>query len=132
MSFINFLVDFAHRWLGSLPKLILTFLAALLCVLILATLWEFRTRLSKREVLHQLRGTRVGAPLVIIAAFIAVVAVGFSTPQAMIGDEVTHYYMLVKQAQDISSLNFHGLQPQRTDLPAYLASLHYGGGKLGL
>lgn len=33
----------------------------------------------------------------------------------------------VKQAQDISSLNFHGLQPQRTDLPAYLASLHYGG-----
>lgn len=107
MSFMNFLVDFAHRWLGSLPKLILTFLAALICVLILATLWEFRTRLSKREVLHQLRGTRVGAPLVIIAAFAAVVAVGFATPQAMIGDEVTHYYMLVKQAQDISQPNFY-------------------------
>ena len=57
--------------------------------------------------MHQLRGTRVGAPLVIIAAFIAVVAVGFSTPQAMIGDEVTHYYMLVKQAQDISQPNFY-------------------------
>ncbi|NCB66000.1 MAG: EAL domain-containing protein, partial [Bacilli bacterium] len=33
----------------------------------------------------------------------------------------------VKQAQDITSLNFHGLKPQRTDLPAYFASLHYGG-----
>ncbi len=101
------LAEFIQRWLGSLPKLMLAFLAALLCVLILATLWEFRSRLSKKEMLLQLRGTRVGAPLVIIAAFVAVVAVGFATPQAMIGDEVTHYYMLVKQAQDISQPNFY-------------------------
>lgn len=107
MSLVHFLIDFAQRWLGSLPKLMLTFFAALLCVLILATLWEFRSRLTKREMLHELRGTRVGAPLVILAAFVAVVAVGFATPQAMIGDEVTHYYMLVKQAQDISQPNFY-------------------------
>ena len=107
MSLVHFLIDFTQRWLGSLPKLILAFLAALLCVLILATLWEFRSRLTKREMLHELRGTRVGAPLVIITAFVAVVTIGFATPQAMIGDEVTHYYMLVKQAQDISQPNFY-------------------------
>ncbi|MBU1567010.1 MAG: hypothetical protein KJ630_15480 [Proteobacteria bacterium] len=53
------------------------------------------------------RGTRVGAPLAILLASLAVLLVGLATPQAMVGDEVTHYYMLVKQAQNVSQPNFY-------------------------
>jgi hypothetical protein len=107
MSLISFCVDFAQRWLGSLPRLMLTLLAALMVVLVITALWEFRSFLTRGGLTRELRGTRLGAPLVIAVAFFAVLGVGFATPQAMIGDEVTHYYMLVKQAEDISQPNFY-------------------------
>lgn len=65
------------------------------------------TLFSAESVGRTIRGTRVGAPLVIIFAALAVLLVGLAAPQAMVGDEVTHYYMLVKQAQDISKPNFY-------------------------
>lgn len=65
------------------------------------------TLFSAESVGRTIRGTRVGAPLVIIIASLAVLLVGLAAPQAMVGDEVTHYYMLVKQAQDISEPNFY-------------------------
>jgi len=54
-----------------------------------------------------IRGTKIGAPLVIVFAAIAVLTVGLMTPQPMVGDEVTHYYMLVKQSHDLSKPNFY-------------------------
>lgn len=53
-----------------------------------------------------IRGTKIGGPAVIFFSFLAVLVVGLAAPQAMIGDEVTHYYMLVRQAQDMSQPNF--------------------------
>jgi len=114
MSLFSFLLDFAQRWLGSLPRLMLAFLAALMVVLVITAIWEFRTFLTRGGLSRELRGTRLGAPLVIAVAFFAVLGVGFATPQAMIGDEVTHYYMLVKQAQDISQPNFYADIPMAT------------------
>ncbi|MCX6995747.1 MAG: glycosyltransferase family 87 protein, partial [Kiritimatiellaeota bacterium] len=52
------------------------------------------------------RGTRVGAPLIICLAVGFVVLTGLLSPQPMIGDEVTHYYMLVEQARLLPSLNY--------------------------
>ena len=62
---------------------------------------------SADSMARAIRGTRIGAPLTILLACLAVLLVGLVTPQAMVGDEVTHYYMLVKQAQDISQPNFY-------------------------
>lgn len=62
---------------------------------------------SADNVRRAIRGTQVGAPLTILFASMAVLLVGLAAPQAMVGDEVTHYYMLVKQAQDISQPNFY-------------------------
>lgn len=62
---------------------------------------------SSETVGRAIRGTHIGAPLVILLASLSVVFVGMAAPEAMVGDEVTHYYMLVKQAQDISEPNFY-------------------------
>jgi hypothetical protein len=61
-----------------------------------------------------IRGSRIGVPLVILLASLSVFLVGMAAPQAMVGDEVTHYYMLVKQAQDISKPNFYADIPMAT------------------
>lgn len=66
---------------------------------------------SAESVSRTIRGTRIGAPLAIAIATIAVLSVGLAAPQAMVGDEVTHYYMLVKQAQDLSQPNFYSEIP---------------------
>ncbi|MFH0785365.1 MAG: hypothetical protein V2B20_25895 [Pseudomonadota bacterium] len=65
------------------------------------------TLFSAESMGRAIRGTRIGAPLVILLASLAVLLVGLAAPQAMVGDEVTHYYMLVKQAQNISQPNFY-------------------------
>lgn len=66
---------------------------------------------SANNVGRAIRGTQIGAPLTILLASLAVLFVGLAAPQAMVGDEVTHYYMLVKQAQDISTPNFYSEIP---------------------
>ena len=71
--------------------------------------------IKKQEVGNRsIRGTRIGAPVIICFACLAVLSVGFATPQAMIGDEVTHYYMLVNQSHDITKPNFFADIPQAT------------------
>lgn len=56
-------------------------------------------------------GRNIVAAAVVAVAFLAVLITGFITPQAMIGDEVTHYYMLVDQSRDLSRPNFHAHIP---------------------
>ena len=58
------------------------------------------------ETPRDIRGTSLGAPLVIFLSVLAVFLTGISTPQVMVGDEVTHYYMLAHQADDLTKPNF--------------------------
>ncbi|MCI5194399.1 MAG: DUF2304 family protein [Candidatus Electrothrix sp. AU1_5] len=60
------------------------------------------TRLTRRPA----HGTAWGAPLIIFITVCAVLLVGLSAPQVMIGDEVTHYYMLQTQAKVLPQPNF--------------------------
>ncbi len=48
------------------------------------------------------QGTRVAAAALIAVFVVATLVVGVLAPQAMVGDEVTHFYMLTSQAKDLS------------------------------
>ena len=61
--------------------------------------------------IRQLSAPRAAAYAVISLAFLAVLTIGIITPQAMIGDEVTHYYMLVDQSKVLPTPNFHAHIP---------------------
>ncbi|MCI5126253.1 MAG: DUF2304 family protein [Candidatus Electrothrix sp. AR5] len=62
--------------------------------------------LSSRLLRRPKRGTSWGAPLIILVAVCVVFLVGISTPQVMVGDEVTHYYMMKTQAKVLPLPNF--------------------------
>jgi hypothetical protein len=51
-------------------------------------------------------GTVAASALVMVLAVGAVLGVGLTTRQAMIGDEVTHYYMLTRQAGNLTAPNY--------------------------
>jgi hypothetical protein len=57
--------------------------------------------------LRQIRlNTRAAAAFLIAAACVASFVTGWLAPEPMIGDEVTHYYMLEGQAADLTQPNF--------------------------
>ena len=56
-------------------------------------------------------GPRIASTAIIAVSFLAVLITGIITPRAMIGDEVTHYYMLVDQSKDLTQPNFHARIP---------------------
>lgn len=60
------------------------------------------------KVIH---GTSITAPVIILLAVGAVTLVGMLTPQVMIGDEVTHYYMMETQSRDLLAPNFQAEIP---------------------
>ena len=60
---------------------------------------------------RSLRGFVVGVPVLIAAAVLAVLWSGLRAPQAMIGDEVTHYHMLVHQAEVLPEATFQAQIP---------------------
>lgn len=66
---------------------------------------------SKEYVLNLGRAPGFWAGALIAIAWLAVLLTGLMAPQAMIGDEVTHYYMLVEQAGDLSVPNFYAKIP---------------------
>lgn len=81
---------------------------------------------------RSIRGTKLGAPIVILVASLAVLCTGFLTPQAMVGDEVTHYFMLTTQAKDLSKPNFFAEIPvaageMETRRYPHSFLWHYGG-----
>ena len=59
------------------------------------------------SLLHRFRGTPVAVGLIISIAVMSVLLVGLLTPQAMVGDEVTHFFMLIKQSSLLSVPNFY-------------------------
>ncbi|OQX13531.1 MAG: hypothetical protein BWK76_16040 [Desulfobulbaceae bacterium A2] len=52
------------------------------------------------------RGTTVAVPAIIFLAVLSVTTVGLMAPQVMIGDEVTHFYMLETQSRNMLQPNF--------------------------
>lgn len=56
-------------------------------------------------------GAGIAALGIVVFSFAAVLATGLVNPQAMVGDEVTHYFMLVEQASDLSKPNFYAHIP---------------------
>jgi ALG3 protein len=84
---------------------------------------EERTAVSLQSTLlsnttpRAIRGTLIGVPLAIAFAVGAVLVTGLSTPQVMVGDEVTHYYMLTKQADNLSEPNFYAEIPMASGDP---------------
>ncbi|MBN2568717.1 MAG: DUF2304 family protein [Deltaproteobacteria bacterium] len=82
---------------------------------------------------RHLTGPQIASFVIIGISFLAVLMVGIITPQAMIGDEVTHYYMLVDQSKNLSQPNFYAHIPTAwggEDLRRYPHSClwHYLGG----
>jgi len=83
------------------------------------------------------RGTAAAVPAIILTAVLAVTTVGLLAPQVMIGDEVTHFYMLETQARHMPLPNFYAEIPMATGgvetrryphsfLWHYLGALVYG------
>ena len=60
---------------------------------------------------RKIRGGKAASWLVIGLAWFVVLWVGLSTPQPMIGDEVTHFYMLEKQVEEFPTPNFYAEIP---------------------
>ncbi len=107
---IRLSVDFIERWLGSLTGPVFIFLAIFLCVLVVGVFrdrWLNNNRAGSGYLTGRGgSGTRLGVTLIILMAALAVLATGLSAPQVMIGDEVTHYYMLTSQAEMLPQPNF--------------------------
>ena len=59
------------------------------------------------SLLRRFKGTQVAVVLIILLAFMSVLVIGLLTPQAMVGDEVTHFFMLTKQSSFLSAPNFY-------------------------
>lgn len=104
------LINFIKQWGGSLSELIGLFLTILFCLFMLLVLWKkwLKPTLTDRGYISPaLKGAEIGAPLVILIAVSAVLFTGLAAPQVMIGDEVTHYYMLIKQSENLTQPNFY-------------------------
>lgn len=61
--------------------------------------------------IRRLSTPRMAGYAIIGLAFLGVLITGIITPQAMIGDEVTHYYMLVDQSKALPTPNFYAHIP---------------------
>lgn len=66
---------------------------------------------ANRSLLSRFNGNQIGVCLIISLAFISVLSVGLLTPQAMVGDEVTHFFMLTNQSENLSNPNFYAEIP---------------------
>ncbi|MBW2043239.1 MAG: DUF2304 family protein, partial [Deltaproteobacteria bacterium] len=70
-----------------------------------------RTEDHARKTTRSLRGAHVAVAFIIPLAVLSVLFIGLKTPEPMVGDEVTHYYMLVKQSKSLSKPNFYAQIP---------------------
>jgi hypothetical protein len=101
----------SNQWLGiALPQLFLLFLGILLVIVLVMALWERKIQPRWPE-----QGTAWAASLIILMAAVSVFSVGMAAPQVMVGDEVTHYYMLETQAEVLPQPNFIAKIPMSWD-----------------
>lgn len=106
---INSIVSFLENWIGSIVPMAGVSLGILILVSVVYYCWDNKLKIF--GVSDDICGTKVASLLVIVLSCSAVLYVGLSTPQAMIGDEVTHFYMLEKQSKDLSVPNFYAEIP---------------------
>lgn len=99
-----------QKWIGSLSDVVPIIVFIILGVLLSGLVWVIIKK--DRSELH---GTAIVTPLIIVVAVLSVFYTGYKAPQALVGDEVTHFFMLKKQADDLS-------------LPNFLAHIPVGGG----
>lgn len=66
---------------------------------------------GKSHLIRHYTGLQIASFTIIGISFLAVLFTGVMTPQVMIGDEVTHYYMLVDQSKNLSQPNFYSHIP---------------------
>lgn len=121
---------FSQRWLGNLTDVLLLLCLILIGVVLVWGAWHVFKR-DRQDVY----GTKIGAPLVIFLIVIAVFITGYKAQHALVGDEVTHFYMLTTQADDLSKPNFYAHIPMadgRTEVRRYPHSFlwHYFGAAL--
>jgi len=64
-----------------------------------------------RERIDSIKGSRIAIPTIIGIVFTSVLIIGWMTPQPMVGDEITHFYMLTTQAENLSEPNFFAKIP---------------------
>ena len=65
--------------------------------------WDIRHFFSQRRIRY---GTSLTAPAIILLTLCAVIFTGMLAPRVMIGDEVTHYYMMQTQSKNLLAPNF--------------------------
>lgn len=109
--FLHTIAAFVSRWTGSsLPRIVVLFVGILFVCLVAVMAWDLYLKhkipVKRLGGGRPLRGTVIGAPLLICLTLAGVLFVGLRTPEPLLGDEVTHYYMLRKQAQDLNVPNF--------------------------
>lgn len=104
---MHHLASFIEQWTGRLSTVLLTFLGICLFILFIVFCWERLNKYtaSKNRPLS-IRGGNAAAYFLIVGAGFVVLATGLAAPQVMVGDEVTHFYMLTEQARDLSQPNF--------------------------
>jgi len=66
---------------------------------------------GKTHLIRHYTGLQIASFTIIGISFLAVLSIGIMTPQVMIGDEVTHYYMLADQSKNLSQPNFYANIP---------------------
>jgi len=66
---------------------------------------------EKSYFVRHFNGLQIASLAIIGISFLAVLSIGIMTPRAMIGDEVTHYYMLADQSKNLSQPNFYAHIP---------------------
>ena len=103
-TFINFTASlsptFRFRFFVLLSVFVLFLMAALF--------WLIKDTSERKDNLYRRLpgGTWCAAVVILFMAAYCVLATGLMAPQAMIGDEVTHYYMLTTQADTLPHPNF--------------------------
>ncbi len=83
----------------------------------IVTFWEsIKDRFCSRRLLSNISrlpeyGTSVAAFVIIFITVSGVLLTGLSAPQVMIGDEVTHFYMMETQSHSLQKPNFQAVIP---------------------
>jgi hypothetical protein len=129
---VDVVLTFLHRWVGrDLSQVVLFFIGAVFLVAAAQFCWKQCANISwVRQ--RKVSGTSLAAVCIIIVSVVSVFLVGLAAPQVMVGDEVTHFYMLETQSHILPQPNFKAHIPTNwgtTEVRTYPHSFlwHYFG-----
>jgi hypothetical protein len=109
---MDIIIDFAERWFaGTIPEAMLFFLTVAFSCIGLNRLWMVKIKPCLAEKNVYPSGYAVSTVGVSLVILLSVLITGLITPRVMIGDEVTHFYMLTTQAEKFPVPNFFAQIP---------------------